>query len=163
MVAGAGKSSKLIEYWGGGGWSHWANVLEDGSIWDARSDVEGGKPPGVQHRPAGYLDAQPRRALLEFGGPEHYGPWAAALESQEGKPYDKVGIKDFATGSYTDRNWRDESAWFCDEYGLWAAEQACAVPKVPVPLFRINPGAAMLYILGAGARVVQTWGCSLAA
>lgn len=160
-----------------GGWSHEANLLADDSILDARSDwvkdakghyflgPDTGKPipPGVQHRPAGYLNPCPRWIVLE--GPEDgphwsYERWRNALVSQLDKPYDYIGILDFVTLSMDDRNWRDESAWFCDEYATWAQEQGGYTygREIPVPFFKLNPSGALLYTVGLGWRVAASRG-----
>jgi len=163
LIADTAWSSRCIEWWGGGGWSHFANVLSDSSIIDARSDAikvrgEGRIPPGVQRRPAGYLDDCKRWVLLELGTEAQYGHWQAALIGQLGKPYDFIGIRDFLTGSVRDRNWRSESAWFCDELGIWAQEQARICPRLPDPIYRLTPGAALLLDIGLGAQVVASRG-----
>lgn len=162
VVADSGITSRAIEYWGGGGWSHMANVLADDSIIDARVDqmkIRGvAYPAGVQRRPAGYLDRVPRWVLLEIGGEEHYSRWLAALVSQLHKPYDSIGILDFLTGSVEDRNWREQTAWFCSELGVWALERAGLCPALPDPIFRVTPGGALLLCIGRGARVVASRG-----
>jgi hypothetical protein len=158
LVADTGVSSRLIEWFGGGGWSHFANVLADGTIIDARSDRVAGAPPGVQRRPARYLDSERKWVLLQLGAEHQYEPWVNALVSQLGKPYDQIGIWDFATGSVYDRNWRDQSAWFCSELGVWAQEQAQMCPRLPGPVFRITPGAALLLDIGLGATVLASRG-----
>lgn len=171
LVAFPDISSRAISWWGGGGWSHLANMLVDGSFIDARADwvkdAKGtyykgadGKPiePGVRRRPGDYLKAAQRWILIELGEERHYAPWVRVLESQIGKPYDFVGIWDFVTGSNQDRNWRDERAWFCDELGVWSWEKVGICPQVPEPVYRINPGAALLLGIGTGARVVASGG-----
>lgn len=162
VVADVGLVSWGIET--GGGWSHMANVLADDSIIDARSDsmkFPGGLkvPAGVQRRPAGYLDSIRKWVVLEGpeddpGGKWSYNRWEYALVSQLKKPYDFIGIWDFLSDSVIDRNWRDESAWFCDELAVWAQEKAGYVPQLPEPVFRITPSAALLFDIGAGWRVV---------
>ena len=97
----------------------------------------------------------PRWILLEVGTEKHYGPWMGALASQIGKPYDFIGILDFVTGSTQDRNWRDESAWFCDELGVWAEERANITPRLPDPVYRLTPGSALMLNLGLpGTKVL---------
>lgn len=173
MVRGDAWSSRAIEGFGGGWPSHMANLLADGSVWDARDNkiTYGGQsyPAGVHHRPAGYLEAENKRwAILEppAGGELKYNDWVKTLESQEGKPYDQIGIMDFAkglvTGKYEDRNWGPDdpsasAAWFCDEYAVWAAGINGLVPwPIPVPLFTLTPGSALIFLMGAKWQVTAS-------
>lgn len=173
VVADSGLISWGIET--GGGWSHMANLMADGSIIDARSDRirdtrtgkrclgPDGKPisPGVQRRPGSYLEGIKKWVVLqgpEDGNGRSYDRWRLALEAQLGKPYDFIGILDFLTESPLDRNWRDQRAWFCDELAVWAMEQAGYTPQIPEPVFRITPSAALLLAIGLGWRVVAQRG-----
>ena len=154
--------SRLIEYFGGGGWSHMANFLADGRIIDARSDRSGGQPPGVWVRPAHYLDNVAKWMDVEISctpGQALY--WEKQLLSQRGKPYDKIGILDFIDGSYEDRSWRDESAWFCDELGIWAQEGAKICPPLTTPVYKLTPGAAAMIDLALGGKIVKSRGLDL--
>lgn len=169
-VAGAALSSRLIEGFGGGQWSHMANVLLDGTILDARVDWikvdTSWYKPGVQLRPAGYLDVEPRWAVWE--APPHaeavYSDWLAAGRRQLDKPYDKTGIYDFATGLFTgkyrDRNWGGEGsrAWFCDMLATWMAVHVGLVPQPPTRIYTLTPGAALNLFVGAGWRLVASRG-----
>ena len=159
FTAGNGWTSRPIEWFGGGGWSHAASVLADGSIIDARSDVVTYKgqrfKPGVQLRPAHYLDSEPRWIEVEIPCTrEHARKRDELLHSQLKKPYDFPGIWDFVDGSYRDRNWRDESAWFCSELETWALEMSGICPALTAPVCKITPGDALLIAQAAGGRVV---------
>lgn len=173
MVRGDGLSSRAIEGFGGGWPSHMANVLDDGTVWDARDDlVKFGEmvyPSGVQKRPLGYLYAEYKEWAI-FEAPVYmapmYGDWVEALESQVGKPYDSVGIMDFVegifTGNYEDYDYapdapQDSKAWFCDEYAVWAAGSVEAIPKLPpeLPVFTLTPGSALNLFIGAGWEMVD--------
>ena len=165
LTAGTGLTSRWIEWWGGGGWSHFANVLADGSIIDARSDVVTFRgqsfPTGVQRRPAGYLNTEPRWVAVDVPCTVAQAKeWEHVLRSQLGKPYDFPGILDFATGSLKDRNWRDESAWFCSELGLWAQEQVGICPRLAAPVFKIPPGEGLLIDIALGGQIVAAKGTS---
>jgi hypothetical protein len=145
-----------------------ANVLASGTVWDARSDLVTFEkvtyPRGVQRRPLKYLiDGMEDWAMFEApdGSEKVYEKWAAALKSQEGKPYDKLGILDFATGLFTgrykDKNYacKESAAWFCDEYSVWAAGQVGLIPwPIPVAIYTLTPGAALNLFLGAGWNLV---------
>jgi len=171
VVAGNALSSRLIEGFGGGRWSHMANLLADDTVLDARYDSVhyGGKAhaPGVQLRPAHYLDSEPRWAVFEFGEPWMYPIWEQAGLGQIGKPYDSVGIKGFArglfTGHYEDRNYapRDPSkskAWFCDELAVYMAQRCGHLPELPFQPYTLTPGAALNLFIGRGARLMATQG-----
>lgn len=167
VVRGDGLSSRAIEGFGGGRWSHMANVLADGTVWDARDDHVAYKgvvyPRGVQHRKLGYLVDQYKQWSL-FQAPiwatQYYDDWVRTLESQVGKPYDSVGIWDFVTGmltgKYEDYNYAPtdpsgSKAWFCDEYAVWAAGKMGLIPwPLVVPVFTLTPGSALNLFLGAG-------------
>lgn len=174
LTAGKTWSSRWIEWWGGGGWSHFANVLPDGRIIDARSDVvtdpdgrpflgADGRPipPGVEVRPAGYLDSEPRWVVIDVPCTHAQAKgWERRLVSQLHKPYDFPGIADFLTGSLVDRNWRDESAWFCSELGMWAQEEEGICPQLAAPVFKIPPGEALLIDMALGGTLVSAKGLS---
>lgn len=167
FTAGSEFSSRAIEWWGGGGWSHMANILSDGSVIDARNDVvkfnDQSFDTGVRHRPKGYLEAEYGRWIeLEIPCTVFQArSWEAHLWSQVGKPYDQLGILGFLTGSLKDRNWRDESAWFCDELALWAQEKANICPRLLTPVFRVTPGSALLIDMALGASIVASKGLSV--
>lgn len=177
VVRGAQFASRAIEGFGGGWPSHMANMLADGSFWDARDDFVQyeGIPyePGVQHRPAGYLQAAYARwAIFEApaGSESAYDKWVATLGSQGGKTYDQIGIRDFAegllTGQYKDRNWgplvpSQSKAWFCDDYSVWAAGTNAVLPwPIPIPIFTFTPGAALNLFIGAGWKLTESKGLS---
>jgi len=151
--------SRLIEWDGGLAFSHMANFLSDGSIVDAQLSPCGGQPAGVWVRPGNYLDSVPRWIDVEI--PCTVGQaadWERLLLSQVKKPYDRIGILDFVDGSYSDRNWRSESAWFCSELGIWAQEGAGICPRLTSPTYKIAPGAAALIDMALGGSIVASRG-----
>ena len=136
-----------------------ANFLADGRVIDARLGPAGGQPGGVWIRPGNYLDSVAKWVDVEIpcsAGQAKY--WEMLLLSQRKKPYDTLGIIDFVTGSYRDRNWRDESAWFCDELGIWAQEGANICPQLPTDTFKLTPGEALLIDIALGGKVVASRG-----
>ena len=144
-VRSNGLIGRAIEWWGGGGWSHFTTLLPGGrEVIDARSDRVLGVPAGVQVRPASYLEDYECLWLAIPTTAYKTSQVYAALHSQLGKPYDSAGIIAFATGDGRDRNWRDESAWFCSELAIWAQEQAGVCPQLPTPGYKITPGDALL-------------------
>ena len=128
---------------------------------DARADVIEGIAPGVQRRPASYLDAYPRWVKMELQcTPSQRKTVIKALEDELEKPYDSVGIWDFATCSLKDRNWRDRSAWFCDELDIYVLELAKLVSPLMLPLYRLTPGTSALIIQASGAKIINFKGWS---
>jgi uncharacterized protein YycO len=165
-VAGTGFSSRLIE-WRSDDWSHTATVLPDGSILDSRSDVVAASrqgeyfPAGVQIRPRGYLDGEPKWVLIEIPcTSEQRERFHEIALSQVGKPYDFAGIWQFITGGIKDRNWRDESAWYCTELHVWALEQAGICTPLATPVFKLDPGDGVLLAQALGGQIVASHGLS---
>jgi hypothetical protein len=177
LCADNAATSRLIERFDG--WSHYANVLAtDGLVLDAREDrtrappgwdcgegvivgANGKVPPGVRLRPRSYLDKVPRWIELELASrsAEQYQAWERAGRAQLGKPYDKLGILGFALGWDDRRNWRDQSAWFCDELGIFMCEQAKICRPIPSPIYKFTPGAALMLLLGdPETRIVASRG-----
>jgi hypothetical protein len=151
--------SRLIEWDGAGAFSHMANFLADGRIIDAQLTPAGGEPSGVRIRPCNYLDSVRRWVDVEIPCyPYQARDWEALLLSQEGKPYDRIAILDFITGSYRDRNWRSKKAWICSEIGLWAQEGAGICPKLTAPTYKITPGTACSIDMAIGGRIVASKG-----
>ena len=115
---------KIIAWGTEGEVGHASAVLPNGDILDSQHQANlGGKPAGVQIRPAGYIErcgginilrvtinvtAKQRNAFYDF------------LISQLGKPYDTKGILGFVVG----KDWRDPGAWFCSELQAAALEAA---------------------------------------
>lgn len=101
------------------GWpSHVDIVLGDGTLLGARSDVVGGKPAGVQARPADYevFSRVERYAIACEETVETR--FLNFLEAQIGKSYDKLAIAAFAV----ERDWREPDEWFCSELAAAALE-----------------------------------------
>ena len=114
-VANDGLSSRAIELFGGGGYSHVDIVWPDGRLFGARSDlITSGAltyPRGVQFRPTAY---EKWRRVTRVQIPCTLAQKQRGLEwamKQEGLPYDRLAILAFAFG----RNWRTEDAWICSE------------------------------------------------
>src|SRR5689334_19127873 len=106
FVAAQAFSSRLIEWFGAGGWSHVDNVLPDGRLLGARSDrirLKSGEviPAGVQTRPADY-ETWPKRLIMEVPCTDRQAKdWLSFLMGQLRKPYDRLAIVGFAIN----RNW----------------------------------------------------------
>jgi hypothetical protein len=113
--------------WGTQGlWSHVDARKRDGTLQGARSDAVGGKPPGVQLRPAGYAHWTRVGVLrLEVQEEQEAAFWSF-WDAQLGKPYDMVDILDIALDE--PRDWRKDDAWICSE-GIQVSLEVGAVFK----------------------------------
>ena len=120
FVRGSGLSSAAIAWFSQGHLSHVDAVMPDGSLLGARSDAIGGKPPGVQIRPAGYEKWALRLIYALPATARQEETFYDFLLAQVGKPYDKLAIVAFALN----RDWRDDRAWYCAELDARALELA---------------------------------------
>ena len=162
FVLGTGFSSRLISYRSGGP-SHVDFVMPagygyaPGSLLGARSDTLTplgyaiAIPAGVQVRPANYEKWKQTWVLTKHvSKAQERAVYGFALE-QVGKPYDVEGILSFITGRYPHSdNWRDPSAWFCDELGVRALEVGKVIPELPLTPNRIDPGGLLIAAGSAG-------------
>lgn len=130
-------ASKVIEWWGAGGWSHATTLIAPGWVIDAR--LQG----GVARRPVSYLKGFTVEWLRVPCSADAVRAAFDALESQVGKPYNYIAIAAFAStrlASLFDRNWRSEKSWFCSELQGWAGEQGGVWPKLRTPSVNLTPG-----------------------
>jgi hypothetical protein len=156
-VLGNGLSSKAIAWFGGGKFSHVDIVLPggfgyvEGFLLGARSDKIRGISPGVQVRPAFY-ENWARRLVIEVPcSSDAFVSFHKYALDQRMKPYDKIAILGFLFG----RDWRDDSAWFCDEMVLCCGIQASIIPELKViPANQIPPGGSLIAYQVAGGKVV---------
>lgn len=168
LIVGFCRPSSLagrgIGWFGGGYYEHVTTLFPDFKrVIDAqdkwiRSPMgdRGWIRPGVEIRPVTYLSLKkvdwyqfPTSAQITMRV-------LARLQTQLHKPYDEIGIFDFATGALKDRNWRNESAWFCDELAAWSWEQenVCLPLIYPLSPNRITPGGAALIANQVGAQQI---------
>lgn len=96
---------------------------------------------GVNARPDGYAKwSHSFRATVAMFEPAEK-RFYDALTSQQFKPYDWKGILNFAH----QRNWRDESAWFCSELVAWAFEKAgFPLLNIGADVWRVTPRDLLL-------------------
>jgi hypothetical protein len=166
-VLGYGFESGAIAY-AGKAFSHLDTVITDKHSWrfgcgagcliGARSDRIRDIDPGVQIRPPFYDDRTgspigsgwKRRTVVQIEGPAHkVRAYYDFIYDQRGKPYDSRAILDFITGSLRTRDWRDPSAWFCDELVCSGLEVSKFVQRLHlIPSNRVNPGGSFLLISG---------------
>ena len=127
-------------------------VLMDGSLLGAQNESGlGGKPSGVQIRPASYVAESGGTDLIRVTIPTD--PFADKkvydfAMAQIGKPYDVTAIAGFVAG----RNWREDDAWFCSELAAAALEQGAIFPSpLYAPANKITP-AGLLLVASAFGR-----------
>lgn len=164
-VANSGWSSRAIEWFGAGGFSHVDIVVPDwyaderklarGSLLGARSDRTGGQPAGVRIRAPAY-ESWPKWLILRVPcTPEQAEKgfrWAAR---QLASPYDKFGlVSSFIFG----RDWREEGAWWCSELAVRMLEVAGVIDELPVRYWKITPGDCSLVCAAAGGRPILSIG-----
>lgn len=131
--------SRGIAWWGNG-WRGFAHVdleLSNGGLLGARSDLKGGKPRGVQMRPADYLKGhQIRISVLDF---DFLSEKEKAIEewllSQVGRKYAMSDIEDFIFGRKTKNN----GQWICSALGDECAIQFGLYVSTGVPPSQITP------------------------
>jgi hypothetical protein len=149
---GSDLSSRLIAWYGQGygGWSHVAAVLPDGTLLDARSDVLGGVPAGVQIRTED-LEPVRRSALVELEKGDS-AAWEAFLRSQIGKPYDEQAILGFILG----RKDHTKGRWICSALQTGALKAAGLLHSIPIPEAQVTPDALYLLVTaGLGGKIIK--------
>lgn len=151
-------TSKLIGYFGGGAYSHWVSLVLPGGreVIDSRYDKVGGAPPGVQVRDIAYLRDYECLWLDVPVTQAQAAAYEAALRSVLARPYDSVGIVDFALGRTSDHSWRDASAFFCSDLGAWGFNQSGVCGPYFEEPTRSTPGDMVYVCWGKGARPAQT-------
>ena len=122
--------ANAIEWFSQGHEGHVDAVLHDGSLLGAQHEAGlGGKPAGVQIRPADYGDhcgMTDRVRVTLPATPEQEAAWDDFLMEQVGKPYDITAIEAFVVG----RDWHNPQAWFCSELQAAALEAAGIINKI---------------------------------
>lgn len=147
---GRGFISRAIAWWGcaPGLWSHVAAQLPNGKLLDARSDVLGGVPVGVQIRDP---ETEPvkRSALVEIPG--NYGAWRRFLESQIGREYDVADI----WGDIIGRRLHDPGRWICSALQTQALKAAGSLKDLPIEDSQVTPDSLYLIVMsGLGGRIL---------
>jgi len=141
FVKGSGVGSRLIAWWAMGyaGFSHVDAVLPDGSLLGARSDAIGGKPPGVQIRPAGY-EAWSRRCVVTISSDQQQAArWETFLRSQIDSGYDKADILGLILGIPL----ASPGHWICSALQFRALQVIGKVPDMAITPQQVPPN--MLY------------------
>jgi len=155
FVYGSAIASRAIAWFSAGAGSkrlsHVDAVLDDGSLFGARSDSVGGEPAGCYRRPANY-EKWSYKVVFELTATDTQKKiWTAFLEEQYAKPYDRLAIWGFALG----RAWREEDCWVCSELQARALEVAGIIPPLYLTVSRITPEALALVCSAIGGRVIE--------
>lgn len=141
--------SRMIEY-RAGRYSHSTTLMTGG-----RQVLDSRFWGGVAVRKIAYLKSDYIDWLFLPCTPRQCSDYYEALTSQLGAPYDMAGICGFLTGSIKDRNFRNKSAWFCDELIVWALEQSKRIPQLIYTPNLIDPGGLALILSTAGAFPIK--------
>lgn len=123
FVDGGGWDSRLIEYYTRCWWSHVEAVHEDETF---GAMFKGGVRWRTMDDPQ-YREARRYLYVVIPCTTQQYLSFWEFQCSQEGKPYDWRAILSFSAllcPFVHDRNWRDDSAWFCSELQAAALERA---------------------------------------
>lgn len=154
LQQGRGFSSKLIGWFGGGGFSHIDVYTPAGLLRGARSDEHiinfVRYPAGYRDRPDNYDTNISGYTIfsLDVSAAQEAMYWEFS-NAQLGKPYDARGILAFALG---ERNWRDPDSWFCSEEVQANAEYAGIFPPLYEAASRVDPGDIAFELCALKAR-----------
>jgi hypothetical protein len=147
FVSGAGWTSRAIEWFSAGGFSHVDIVLPTGELLGARSDVIKRIAPGVQIRPPFYEKWKKRVVMQLVVEPAVERKFLDFALKQRFLPYDHTAIWGFAAG----RDWREPDSWFCSELVAASLEQSGAVPVLYSPANKIMPAGLATVLSAVGA------------
>jgi uncharacterized protein YycO len=150
FFGGSGISSRAIEWFSGGYFSHVAAIWSETELLDSRSDIVAGVPSGVERRPIAAEKASIMVTMELPTTPLQTIAWRNFLASQIGKPYDKPAIWGFAFN----RDWREPDSWFCSELQAAALEKASICPQLYAPNNKITPVALATILSALGASIV---------
>lgn len=117
----------------------------------SRSDKVGGKPSGVEIRPADYAKFAVSLTLGLNVTEDQYKKFTTWLFDQLHKPYDHRGIWGIALG----RDWREDGSWYCSELIAAGLEEAGIIPRLITPTNRINPDRLATVISAIGGWIVE--------
>ena len=141
FIGGEDLSSRAIGWFSSGHLSHVDAVMPDGTLFGARSDKVGGRPPGVQARAASYTNGVKRKIRFSIlTTPPEELQFYGFLQKQAGRPYDYEAILGFMFA----RDWRETDSWICSELIAAALEKAQIVPPLYLAANKITPVALAL-------------------
>ena len=132
--------------------SHVDIVLPDGNLLGAsdspNAPVVDGNPGGVAIRPPNYQPFAIRRQALVNCSSKVESAFLDRAMSQLGEPFDNSAMHAvFNNQMHSERNWRDEAAWFCSELKAWCLEEAGFFPyELLISKNRVTPPDLLLMV-----------------
>lgn len=152
FLMGPDWESREIAWFGQGphGYSHCASVLTDGRYLDARDDVLGGVPSGIQIRnPSTETWVRKRRAHKEVTQ-EVYDAWEANLRAKLGDAYATRDI----LGMIFDTMLHKPGTYDCSALAINALQHVHLVPfPLIIPAHQVTPDAALIIVQVAGFTI----------
>jgi hypothetical protein len=153
LVLGTGASSKIIAWWGAGGFSHIDVVTPRDHLRGARSDVIKGIPAGYRDRPQNYERwAKQVRFTLEVTNEQYVKYWQFS-DAHLGDPYDERGLfMAFLLGHrHKLRDPRNKWVGWCSQEVARNGEYA-GIWTIPPQKTNIEPGDCAMIFTGAKAH-----------
>lgn len=145
-----GLISGSIAWFGGGEYAHVDCELPDRTLLGSRSDAIGGKPAGVQIRPANYAKwVKTVRLVLPCTFYQQQ-TFHQFIKRQIGKPYDSAAIFGFILG----RNWAAPDSYICSELQCSGLLAAGIVEYLYLTANRITPNDLTLIITALGGKIL---------
>lgn len=161
-LRGSGWKSRLISWYGqgAGGLSHLASVLQDGRYLDARSDVLGRVPQGVQIRQPDTEGWVSKRRASLLVTEEEYATWESNLRAKMTDGYGRADIFAFIDP----KEQHASGHWICSALAInavqhvsrvhWKPGRLGYVPyPLPIPAHQITPNAGFLILATAGFTI----------
>lgn len=154
FVLGAGWGSRLIAWYGCGygGYSHVDAIMSDGTLIGARSDRIGGKPSGVQSRPADYENWIKRTIVSLEVTPQQHAIGEQFLLSTIGSGYDKDDILSLILG----RPYHASGHWICSWLMIAWLKQMGVFGDLPFYPQQITPNSLLLAVCVVGGKPITT-------
>jgi uncharacterized protein YycO len=135
-------TSRMIQWFGKGKYSHVDTVLVDGMLLGARSTVMSGFPEGVQIRSPDYQVGYTLKRVSIPCTDEQQKSYYDFVLQQVGKAYDKTAIMAFVTGSTRS----DSDSWFCSELNTAALQKCGWLKQLSLPPSKIDPDSLLLIL-----------------
>ncbi len=144
-------SSRLIAWWGQGygGYSHVDAVLPTGELLGARSDAVGGKPQGVQIRPADYEKWNRVCRMSLACTDKQANAWDAFLRAHVNDDYDETDILGLIIGKPV----MSAGHWICSALQCAALEAAGLMPKLLIEPQQVSPNTLRVAFSAIGAVI----------
>jgi hypothetical protein len=135
-------TSRAIQWFGHGEFSHVDTVLADGTLLGARSSCMGGFPAGVQIRAADYQKGYDLKRVSIPCTEQQQKDYYDFVLNQIGEPYDKRAIVAFVTGA----SWTSPNSWFCSMLNTAALQHCGWLKTLSVPPTKVDPDNLLLIL-----------------